>query len=540
MKIGLFHGYNLTGSGSNEFTRYLARTFLDQGHGVHIICREYHPEKIDYIGQLWQWKRDGSCEISSVNEQYAETCTLHQIPTGDVYPVYITDKQRSGSVKEFIDLTDLELDYFKALNYKVLTNIFSRIEIDILHANHLVMQPSLAAEPCKQYNIPFVIYPHGSAIEYTIKKDPRYQAEARQAIVACQGLIIGNNEVRDRICKLFPDLKDLILAKTEIVGVGVDTQLFKPMAKSRRPELIAQLMQSHSIQAPQGKTPDLLQTLHHQLAAKDYGAITSYGDLYTQNSVDANIKDKLASIDFDQPVILFVGALTVGKGLQSLICALPQIYRIFPHTQLLIIGAGRFREVLEAFIYALAKNDQELVSYLTEKRFAADNRDEAKLWEDVVYYLDNLPDATEYFKLAKRMLNQVSFLGRFNHEQLSCVFPCADLTVFPSVIPEAYPLVLMESLANGVLPLVSYFSGFRDGVDELMEFLGEDWVSHMKIPMDKENRVTAIASNVVMLLERLKTQDLSDDLSQIARENYDWSHRAQQMVDAYKRFLKRS
>ena len=52
LKIGIFHGYNLTGSGSNEYTRYLAKTFLAQGHTVHIICREFQPEKIEFVGQL--------------------------------------------------------------------------------------------------------------------------------------------------------------------------------------------------------------------------------------------------------------------------------------------------------------------------------------------------------------------------------------------------------------------------------------------------------------------------------------------------------
>ena len=98
MKIGLYHGFNLTGSGSNEFTRYLAKTFLDQGHSVHIICREYQPEKIHYVGQLWQWKRDGSFTTSIANKQYENTCTLHQIPYGEFYPVYISGKKTSTKI----------------------------------------------------------------------------------------------------------------------------------------------------------------------------------------------------------------------------------------------------------------------------------------------------------------------------------------------------------------------------------------------------------------------------------------------------------
>ncbi|WP_455208098.1 glycosyltransferase [Kaarinaea lacus] len=533
MKIGLFHGFNLTGSGSNEYTRYLAKTFMDQGHSVHVICREYHPEKIDYVGQLWQWKRDGSCTISVVNQEYQNTCTLHQIPYGDFYPVYISGKKTSATFKEFVDLSDEELNSFKALNHVLLTEIFSRIDIDILHANHLVMQPSLAIAPCKLHNIPFIIYPHGSAIEYTVKKDPRYQVEARNAIMACSGLIIGNHEVRDRICNLFPDLKERILAKTGIVGVGVDTQLFIPVARSRRAESVAALLSLESITSTQGKSPELLLALHKYLANGNYPMIGSFDDSYVHNQVDTNLKEKLSTLNFSQPVLLFVGALTVGKGLQSLLCALPLVYKQYPDTQLVIIGAGSFREVLEALVYALANNDQALLSCLIENRFDAKRSDETLHWLDVRYFQKNLTNRDEYFTLAQRLKKQVLFVGRFNHEQLSYLFPCADLAVFPSVIPEAYPLVLMESLANGVLPMVSYFSGFKDGIDELEQFLDKSLVAHMKIPMEKERRIDTLAGNIITLLGQVKTHDISDRLARIARENYDWTHRARQMVDAY-------
>ena len=535
MKIGIYHGYNLTGSGSNEYTRYLAKTFLAQGHTVHIICREFQPEKIEFVGQLWQWKRDGSCDISIANKHLEKTCTLHQIPYGDFYPVYITGKQSSDTFKEFVNLTDEELDAFKSLNIKLLMAIFSRIEIDVLHANHLVMQPSLAIEACKSHNIPLIIYPHGSAIEYAVKKDPRYQVEARKSIIECQGLIIGNHEVRERICNLFPDLRDLIMKKTQIVGVGVDTTLFVPKPKSLRQASITSFLEQTSVKNAQGKSPEAVSMLHKELGKTNYQSILSNGETYVQNNLDKNIDEKLQSLNLAQPIILFVGALTVGKGLQSLICSLPDIYKTHPGAQLVIIGAGSFREILEAFIYALANNDQLLLRYLTETRFAQEHSEEAELWQDVRHYLEHLADPDEYYDLARRLLDQVFFLGRFNHDQLSYVFPCADLAVFPSVIPEAYPLVLMESLANGVLPMVSYFSGFKDGVDELERFLGQDMVASMKIPMQAEIRIKMIAKHIVTLLNRLKTEDLSENLAKIARDNYDWSHRARQMLDAYRK-----
>jgi|TARA_B110000208_G_scaffold190514_1_gene254590 glycosyltransferase involved in cell wall biosynthesis len=68
----------------------------------------------------------------------------------------------------------------------------------------------------------------------------------------------------------------------------------------------------------------------------------------------------------------------------------------------------------------------------------------------------------------------VHFFGRLPHNLLKFVFPCCDVAVFPSCIPEAYPLVLMESLANGVMPMCSDFSGFSDGLDELASLLSKD------------------------------------------------------------------
>jgi len=95
----------------------------------------------------------------------------------------------------------------------------------------------------------------------------------------------------------------------------------------------------------------------------------------------------------------------------------------------------------------------------------------------------------------------------------------------------------MESLANGVLPVVSYFSGFKDGVDELGQFLDPALVSHLRIPMDKESRVEQLSVNIATLLTMLQNENYSEMLSDIARKQYDWSHRAQQMVEAYEKVI---
>ena len=55
--------------------------------------------------------------------------------------------------------------------------------------------PTIAADACARLGIPFVIYPHGSDIEYTVRLDERYLALARVALADCAGIITGSREM---------------------------------------------------------------------------------------------------------------------------------------------------------------------------------------------------------------------------------------------------------------------------------------------------------------------------------------------------------
>ena len=96
MRIGFFHGYELTGSGSNEYTRYLAKFFVEAGHEVHIICRENNPETIPYVTHALSWDQHGDSKIIFKRGNSQTRCFLHQLPHGDVRPVFIKDKTTRG------------------------------------------------------------------------------------------------------------------------------------------------------------------------------------------------------------------------------------------------------------------------------------------------------------------------------------------------------------------------------------------------------------------------------------------------------------
>ncbi|MCU0263849.1 MAG: hypothetical protein MUF09_09295, partial [Candidatus Nanopelagicales bacterium] len=50
MRIILWHGYLLSGTGSNEYTRALARTLSRQGHDVVVLSQDPDPGRHDLGG----------------------------------------------------------------------------------------------------------------------------------------------------------------------------------------------------------------------------------------------------------------------------------------------------------------------------------------------------------------------------------------------------------------------------------------------------------------------------------------------------------
>lgn len=535
MKIGLFHGYNLGGSGSNEYTRYLAKALLAEGSEVHLICREPEAASLGFVDIATRYDRDGRA-VNIFNSKQADTtkplCFLHEMPDASVLPVYVTDKQRDGVVKSFTNLTDAELEEYHRVSATALKAILSDNSLDILHCNHVTYQPQIAEKVCEETNTPYIIYPHGSAIEYTVKTDDRYYNKVRESIQLTDGLIIGNSEVKQRIVKLYPELEEEINKKSQIVGVGVDTALFTSCPENQRQQSLDSLI---SMKLGGGKSAALTRELEEKLDGGEIDSVTQFRDSYVQKLADEDISSKLEKLDLNSPVLLFVGALTAGKGLQGLLCAMCSALRQQPNLQLVIVGAGAYRETLEGLVHLLSTKNLPMLKAMASQGFDLDFSDNTGAWEDVEYYLEN--HSEELFECADQLKNNVHFVGRLNHDQLKYLFPIVDLAVFPSVVPEAYPLVLMESLSNGVLPMVSYFSGFTDGIDELDDVIPEDLLSLMRIPMDSQNRINAMSDNLNRILSSPSFREIRPKLREVACDRYDWNLRAKQMIDAYSKVL---
>ena len=528
-KIAIYHGYELGGSGSNEYTRYLARNLAQLGHDVVLICRDSDPAAHAWLTRAVSYSTSGEPTELFQRESLLEgRVTLHQLPATSVYPVYVKDKQRSGQVKSFPEMTDGELEEYHGAMVAVVQRALEDDRPDVLHANHLVYQPAVAAEACAAVGIPFYVVPHGSSIEYVVKKDPRFAQAARRGLEACAGVVWCSREVKQRVLGLYPELAAELEAHSHDVGIGVDTTLFSPVAPKARRGSLDRL----AARGPGGgKSAAQVAELERALDDRNFSLVPQLNGGYDHKRPDESLPDVLSRLPADGDLLLSVGALTFGKGVQTLIAAMPGVLERRPDAHLLIVGAGKFREVLEGLVWALHSQNEALFDELVQRGRELEGLSTSGPLEDVFSYASDPDQRRILFEHGAQLKDHVHFLGRLDHELLCHVFPCCRLAVFPSIVHEASPLVFAESLANSVLPVAADHSGLRDGLDNLQPHLPERLSRWMRIE-DGARRVPSVVESVVELLELLEREELGPKLRALAVEHHDWTSVARQLVEA--------
>ena len=144
MRVLIFHGYMLRGTGSNIYNANLARALARLGHEVHLLCQ------------------DREAEIEGVE--------IHVPDIHGLLPVYVKDPYEGFEVKPFPELTEAELDrYIARQRRRGSRRRRGAGGIDAALANHLVMGPAILARAAVG---PFAAKIHGSALEYTVKPHP--------------------------------------------------------------------------------------------------------------------------------------------------------------------------------------------------------------------------------------------------------------------------------------------------------------------------------------------------------------------------------
>ncbi|HET7053617.1 MAG TPA: glycosyltransferase family 4 protein [Solirubrobacterales bacterium] len=199
MRVLLFHGYMLRGTGSNIYTANLAGALARLGHEVHLLCQ------------------DRQVEIEGVE--------IHNPDVGGLLPVYVKDPYEGFEVKAFPELTDEELDRYVDANVSAVRELAASTGgFDAALAGHLVMGPAVLARAGIGS---FAAKIHGSALEYTVKPHPRFRPQAEEGMRAASCVLVGSRHTAESLWAALPDVPNL-KEKTRLGPPGVDTESFRP------------------------------------------------------------------------------------------------------------------------------------------------------------------------------------------------------------------------------------------------------------------------------------------------------------------------
>lgn len=536
--IGILHGYLLEGSGSNIWTRSIIQELCQQGETVHLICQENHPERYDFIAKAYQYRLNGTVELMLQQKvSYSGRCIIHKPQLGNTLPVYVWDHyEEFSSVIPMIELSTDEIEVYLQRNVRVVSEIVQKYGITVFHANHAVLMSVVAQRISHKYGIPYAIMPHGSAMEYAVKKDKRLFDYALSAFSDANKIFVIGPEIEQRVKIIFSDIPN-IEDKMKELNIGVDTSLFEPIDRAKRKEHISHLNRI-LISLERGKSPELytglIQRLSDNVDHQSLQEMLNRSRDYDVKLPDEDVGQKLSSINWHRDkIILFVGRLIASKGLQSIIAALPQILAEAPETKLLVVGHGPLREVMEALIWALSKVQRKLVEKIVQWGKALESSN-LKPFITLQHYFNNLADENrlyDYYKNAERYMqpDKVIFTGYLTHRELRYLFPCCDIAIFPSIVAEAGPLVFLEALACGCFPQGTYFAGMGANIDSIAQHLPPQEAELMKLSEDERQTIMDITTKAPKALNiAAKNKPI---LREIAVEKYDWSNVSKKFAD---------
>jgi glycosyltransferase involved in cell wall biosynthesis len=204
MRVLLFHGYMLRGTGSNIYTANLARALARLGHEVHLLCQ------------------DKQVQLDGVQ--------IHNPDIHGLLPVYVKDPYEGFEVKGFEELTDEELDRYIDANVVAVGEVADAVGgFDAALAGHLVMGPAILA---RAEIGAFAAKIHGSALEYTVKPHPRFLPYAEEGMNAASTVLVGSRHTAESLWAALPNVVGL-REKTRLGPPGVDTDGFRPRVLAR-------------------------------------------------------------------------------------------------------------------------------------------------------------------------------------------------------------------------------------------------------------------------------------------------------------------
>jgi glycosyltransferase involved in cell wall biosynthesis len=263
MRILLWHGYLLGGTGSNVYTRALAREWSRGGHDVTVLSQEPHPELYDLGG------------AATVRPD-----------VGGLLPVFVLDRYEGYEVKLVQDCTRAELEAWVERNAAAVREL---LPADLVFANHVLLGGPVGVASGAR----FAVKAHGSELEYSLRGDEGLQAWGREALARAEAVYVGSAHIREV-------LEDVVghVDRVHEVPPGVDIEEWRPRPRA---EALAGLLEE---------------------ARRDPPNPGNANERLPDEGNAGRLDEFLAA---DGPTVVYFGKLLYNKGVHVLLEALREV-----------------------------------------------------------------------------------------------------------------------------------------------------------------------------------------------------------------------
>ncbi|MEX0993240.1 MAG: glycosyltransferase [Solirubrobacterales bacterium] len=535
MRLLIFHGYLLRGTGSNVYNAELAEELARQGHDVHLLCQERDAADLGFVDSIGDWD-SGELMMSDVRRPpHAGRCTVYRPDIGGLLPVYVYDDYEGFEVKTFDQLTESELDRYLDANVEAVREVAQLAEIEGALANHLVMGPVIFARALG--DTPYAAKIHGSALEYTVKPHyDRFAGLAREGLASARAVLVGSRHTAESLWATMP--LEGLRERTFLGPPGVDTHTFSALSPGDADRAFDALIRWLEAAERTGFDAQAAEQID-RLCSPMRGEPPTVEELnevragYDPRGIDVAAPDRLAQIDPKAPLVCYVGKLIVSKGVDLMLAAWPQVLARHPRARLVIVGFGTYREGLELLLRGLERDDERLLLHVCRagRELEGGPRDQLTYLRS---FLESLSGRHErYFGAARKIRESVVFTGRLEHGELGRLLPSADAVVVPSMFPEAFGMVAAEGAACGALPICANHSGLA----EVASILGERLALKVRelLTFDRGMQgVDGLADTLDAWLDMdERTRDATRAaLAEVAHQRFGWDSVASTVVEA--------
>jgi glycosyltransferase involved in cell wall biosynthesis len=495
VRILIFHGYLLRGTGSNVYNASLVAALARLGHEVHLLCQDRQAGELPFVDAVGRWD-GGELKVETIREPVRVTAYRPDI--GKVLPVYVADEYDGFEARPYPDLSDEQVEHYIQANAAAVREVAERAGIELALANHLVMGPVILA---RGLDVPYAVKVHGSALTYTVAPHrERFLPYAQEGLAGAGAVLVGSRHTAEGLWEVMAD--SAVEQKTRLGPPGVDAETFVPRDAA---DAAARL---------------------RSLADRLEGADTAgWGG-------EAGAAEALRLLDPARDrIVSFVGKLIVSKGVDLLVAAWPLVAAEVPDARLVMVGFGTYREGVERLANALRDGDLEAAREIARRGRELEGGPAGEL-RHLLAFLDRL-DPDTYVPAARHGLGRIHFTGRLEHSDLPDLLPACEAQVVPSTWPEAFGMVAAEAAACGALPVSAAHSGLAEVSKVLAGALDADLRPLLSFELG-DDAVEQIADRLVrwLQLDPGRRAQASRALSDLARERFSWEGVAGNVIAA--------